>query len=499
MTSEYDKPGTDAALAEFYVQITDVGSDDSLSAAEKSVRIADLTASLQSTLMGEKAVEPTTTDPGSVTVFKDTSGQWRWFAVHSNKYADRTKEIFPESAHKEFVDHVWATKEFPALRLWHIPVDVGRADFIDYDSDGFVVSSGGFKAGMEDVAQRLAGMKGLGCSHGYLYKRGDLQDGVYKAYRSYEISVLPVDRAANTLTAFFADSEVPMLTAARKAFLVDVMGEERADEIERGIGQLKSIAEAQGLSYKSLEEALLDNVRAAADVAAPTEKCPECGDMIPKGDMAAHMQDAHNTGAATKDDAPAADNPAAVADPPAAVVAEAAAVAAAATDTAPTAAPNDEPPPADAETPSAEDVAAAAAALAAVGGAAPTDSDGTKDDSLVGVLRTVFAASIQPLADEVRGLRALTETQQAEIEALKGVRSAEIADMIRPRIGNDARVSVAASASDDNLVDPKVAQALKDALGKKDAPVTPVSGYLDDMFGALSAARGGLATVGAPR
>lgn len=455
-------------MATFYALMTNIGAHPALSPEEKAVAMSALTDELQQRLApaavgtdeGEQS-EPTTTDPGSVMVFKDNSNEWRWVAVHSNKYEDRAKEIFPESAHKEFVDHVWKTKEFPALRLWHIPVDIGRADFIDYDTNGFVVSSGHFNAGQEAVAARLAGMKGLGCSHGYLYRRGDLQGGVYKAYRSYEVSVLPVDRAANTLTAFFADSEVPMLTEARKSFLIEVMGEERAASIEHGVEQLARIAGERGLSYKSLEEALLDNVRETSD-AAPTEKCEECGDEIPKGDIAAHMQDVHNN-AGAKDDV------------------------AAAPEVAAPAAPEAESLPADAATPTDDERAAAQEALAAAGAAGA--DDGQKDD-LVSALRSVLAESIAQLAEEVRGLKALTETQAQEIAVLKGERAAEIADMIRPRVGVDVRSSGAASSSDNNVIDPEVARKVKDAVGRKDAPASPVSGYLNDALSVMQGATG---------
>lgn len=219
---------------------------------------------------GMRGADATTTDFGSLTAFKDLTGRWRWVAIHSNKYEDREGEIFSEDAHKAFVAEVNRTKAFPTLRLWHIPWDIGVSDMVDY-ADGFVISSGTFGSAsdpMDDIAENLSQMKDLGCSHGYIYRNGDLRDGVYHAYRSNEISVLPRERAANTLTAYFAGQEVPMpLTPQAKAFLEQTAGPDRTRAIEDGLASLKDFADANGLSYKSIEDGLLQQ-RAKDDEAA---------------------------------------------------------------------------------------------------------------------------------------------------------------------------------------------------------------------------------------
>lgn len=313
-TMAEDDARVDYEIGTFEILLGNIRASTALTAVEK----IDFIAALVKELQGEVAAGEVG-DPGSMMVFKDNSGSYRWVAVHSNRFEDRTKETFSESSHKAWVDRVWALKEFPALRLWHLPMDIGRADWVDYDDQGFVLSSGKFNPGMEDVAHRLSGMKGLGCSHGYLYRAEDLRNGVYTAYRSYEVSVLPGRRVANDLTAFFAGEEIPMLTPERRQFLVDVMGEDRAKSMEEGVRSLAALAEERGLSYKSLEDALLDDVaREAAEIAgarafppkpaaanpadnassgndtnAQQQKCPDCGAMVPAADMAQHMQDVH--------------------------------------------------------------------------------------------------------------------------------------------------------------------------------------------------------------
>ena len=117
---------------------------------------------------------------GGFRAFKDKQGRWRWVSVHSNRYRDREGEIFPEVAHREYVERIDASGEYPPLYLWHTPeAEIGRADQIDY-ADGFVVATGTFNALGERAAQRLAEYPGtLGCSHGLSYDRSWRKGGVY--------------------------------------------------------------------------------------------------------------------------------------------------------------------------------------------------------------------------------------------------------------------------------------------------------------------------------
>lgn len=408
--------------------------------------------------------EPTTKDGGLVSVFKDAGGEWRWFAVHSNRYEDRQREIFPESAHKSWVDSVWATKQFPALRIWHLPVDIGRADFVDYDTEGFVVSSGHFNKGMDDVAERLAGMKGLGCSHGYLYRRSDLKNGVYAAYRTYEVTVLPGTKAANTLTAFFAGEEVPMLTAERKAFLVEVMGEQRAKDVEEGIRALGEQAREHHIAYKDFEERLLEVVGAEAGAKADApegmEKCPECDKMVAPDEMKAHAAEEHPGASGNpfgKKDEAAADEP------------------------APDAAHEDEPPAATAPTPTAEEQAEAAATMAAAGVSAEPAEDGEKSAAAIDPLTAAFKAVLDPVLEQLRAITATQQAQEAELVGLRASRDSAIADIVRPKVGPDFRV-VPPSMSPSNIVPPDEAAALKAAgNGPAEGPASPAAAYVDDL------------------
>ncbi len=186
------------------------------------------------------------------TFFKDDDGEWRWLAVVTNKFVDREGEIFTARSHKEFENYLDKTKEYPELRLWHVPGSrVGQADFWAY-TDGFVVSSGTFDKEFAHVAESLAASEDpIAVSHGYRYPEALHQGGVYEAYRSFEISVLPEARASNVWTPItIASKEVRMLSPTKRAFLVKHLGEGRTGLLETGIATLNKELEGAGVAFK---------------------------------------------------------------------------------------------------------------------------------------------------------------------------------------------------------------------------------------------------------
>jgi len=191
---------------------------------------------------------------GTFTAFKDLTGAWRWLSVTTNKFKDLEGEIFSEKAHQQYVAYADEHNEYPELWLWHVEGSrMGQADFVDY-CDGFVVHSGVFDDDMQDAAERLANTKGLAVSHGYYYEEDDKEDGIYEWYRTFEISPLPAQRAANVWTHFLVDSkEVVMpLTPEKRQFLVGVLGEDKTAELEERAGQMGKQLEGSGIEFKDL-------------------------------------------------------------------------------------------------------------------------------------------------------------------------------------------------------------------------------------------------------
>ncbi len=213
-------------------------------------------ASLGRILKDSTKREPEPERHGEFALYKDTAGELRWFAWMSNKWRDRDNpaEIIEEKAHFEYVAWVDRTKQFPEAWLWHTPgTKWGQADWVDY-ADGFLVVSGTVDKGFEDVAEALVG-EDLGVSHGFRYRHSDPQRGIIGRYRSFELSPLPPDAAANQWTSMdMIGKEVDMgFNDAKREFLVGKLGEERVNLLENDTKGMKEALEKAGVEWKDLE------------------------------------------------------------------------------------------------------------------------------------------------------------------------------------------------------------------------------------------------------
>lgn len=212
--------------------------------------------------------EVASAEAGSISIFFDTkSASWRYVAVATNRYYDREGEVFPAAAHKEYVDWANRTKTYPELRLWHVPGSrIGAADGMAYDEEhGFRVSTGTFDAGMEDVAERLAGMKGNLMSHGYIYREDEFVGGQYKRYRDFEESVLPADAAANLGTAFVPVLEGDkMLKDEQRDYMLKALGPDRVKALEGSMASWAKEFTDAGVGFKGLDIDLADAPAAGA-------------------------------------------------------------------------------------------------------------------------------------------------------------------------------------------------------------------------------------------
>lgn len=191
--------------------------------------------------------------------YKDAaSGALRWFGWVSNKYRDAQGEIIMDAAHREYVDYLDRTKDYPELLTWHTKgTRYGVADWAEY-SDGFLTMSGPVDPRPE--AQRaVAALKGkaLGMSHGFLQAYADKAKGLIGWYRSFEVSSLPRAAAANAFTGFSVpvQEEVGMgFRADKRAHLVEVWGEERVSALEKDTATLSAAVQKSGLDFKDIWE-----------------------------------------------------------------------------------------------------------------------------------------------------------------------------------------------------------------------------------------------------
>lgn len=145
---------------------------------------------------------------GSFVVTKQANGLYRWTATSSNNVRDRHRETVSRAALE--LD-VYRTKTFgddSFLYLYHIPFPLGGAPDFRAVVDGFLIESGEFyptnvATAVAKYIQKYPGApdgSGWGVSIGF--KGNPDLDGTYEVIRTKERSVLPLSRAANSITAF---------------------------------------------------------------------------------------------------------------------------------------------------------------------------------------------------------------------------------------------------------------------------------------------------------
>lgn len=194
-------------------------------------------------------------EPSALTFYKQNDGSIRAFMIYSNQFKDHHKEIIPEAAHKEYVEWVEKTGNYPEFHLWHCGPGSrwGKADFVDY-VDGFAIMSGPVDTDKIHIAEALQKQKGLKVSHGFYGIKS--ADGTYLIYRPFEGCPLPGNAAANEWTAVSIGSkEFTMpFSDARKAFLKSVgMSETDITKAEGGIKELGDTLKEAGIEWKEAD------------------------------------------------------------------------------------------------------------------------------------------------------------------------------------------------------------------------------------------------------
>lgn len=204
-------------------------------------------------------------------MLKGADGSYRWFGWASNKFRDRDTakhplgEIITDAAHKEFIEYLNANPDkAPEWWTWHTPVRKSRADWWDY-ADGYLLMSG--PASEEDAKGYLDTNEPIAMSHGFHTLKRDSAKGLIQSYRSFEVSDLPPDAAANPYTNFeMVRKELAMLTKEKRDYLVKRLGEDRVKVIEQDTAQMSKALEDAGVEWKETQ------------VPAPTPAVPNPAD-----------------------------------------------------------------------------------------------------------------------------------------------------------------------------------------------------------------------------
>lgn len=144
---------------------------------------------------------------GSISVFKDAQGRFRWISISSNAFKDQDQEIVSTKALDDDCARADLDLSYGPLRWWHVPnLDVGDCDF-NMMSGRMLIESGTFRD--ERVGQVLKEAPGqYQISLGFKHPATEPdRDGVFHMIRRFERSLLPAGRASNQLTAFLVKGE----------------------------------------------------------------------------------------------------------------------------------------------------------------------------------------------------------------------------------------------------------------------------------------------------
>lgn len=242
---------------------------------------------------------------GSVfSAFKQADGSWGWAAVWSNAFEDRDGEAFSLKAHQDYVEWVDEKKSERMPELWYFhappafgskgePKGMGRAQALDVTADGMAFAVGTFEpwaveAGIPEKLKEAAEAGELGVSHGYHYPLEKFEGGVYKQFRTYEISPLPRWAEANDLTTFMVaegeKGQTMSFNAGKRKDIEAILGPERTAQAESFLTQLGATAKQHGLSMKEVAGGLIDALDpgdpSPASVPAATDPNPSFGALI---------------------------------------------------------------------------------------------------------------------------------------------------------------------------------------------------------------------------
>jgi len=205
-------------------------------------------------------------------ITKDATGNMRWYGFPSNKWRDRDipAQIISEDAHKEFVEYLEQTKDYPILLSWHTPgTRIGQADWAVYEK-GFLIMGGYIDSDKHTDAEALVEKcqkEAIGMSHGFVYSYADKEKEVIGRYRTWEVSHLPLSKAANVWTSIdIIRKEVKetMISEEKKAYLVGLHGQEVVDSIINKAADLEKDLLSAGVEFKDIVEPEVKEVDSSA-------------------------------------------------------------------------------------------------------------------------------------------------------------------------------------------------------------------------------------------
>lgn len=193
-------------------------------------------------------------------VFKAQDGKHYWLARHTGKFKDREGEIITDKAHADYVARVQkGLVPLPELWVWHKKgTRHGQADMI-WKAGGFVLAIGHFDdtpEAQKAIAYYQKNSQHIKLSHMFNFPRRAKQGGVYHAYNTVEITVLPDGAEAFPYTSF-EEIKSMALTKEQEKFLLDIGGDDMLKRVQAT--DSKALTDTPKLEAMGVESKGLDN------------------------------------------------------------------------------------------------------------------------------------------------------------------------------------------------------------------------------------------------
>lgn len=200
--------------------------------------------------------------PGSTSVKALEKDGERYIVLWTaNAFMDRENEAFRTKALEDYVARHDATGDYGRVWFWHVKgtdfatvvweevvgrmlVSVARLDKTAYADKMYHALSH-----PEEYPDLLP--MGWGTSHGYVYRVGDKEDGVYSFMEKFEATVLPYHRASNPWGGVRGVIDMAR-TKEKDDALRQLVTSAIADEVLQGAEQATSVLEQAGIEFKEV-------------------------------------------------------------------------------------------------------------------------------------------------------------------------------------------------------------------------------------------------------
>lgn len=208
----------------------------------------------------------------------------RWVAVWSNNFEDREREVFSQKAHDDYVARVdtWLTPP-PELWVWHIPGSrIGQAQWVGRHGH-FMLAGGAFddtEAGRKAAQYYRTHGPTTALSHGFTYPANSFDGTVYRAYNTFEISLLPRGKEANRYTTLKGVQNMS-LSEEKRQHLEKVFGDEAAAQLLADLDAAGKALEDAEVAYKdfaTLDDG--DEAEVVRDAAKAVDATGLLGDVL---------------------------------------------------------------------------------------------------------------------------------------------------------------------------------------------------------------------------